>query len=81
MTQAQQDVFNLLVPPAELINELIELLSTRHQDGSTAHALRWAKRIQELHQGKKDHILGSLSDAELQGLWESLENADLWAVM
>ena len=79
MTQAQQDVFNLLVPPVELVTELIDLLNIRHQNGTTAHALRWAKRMQELHQGKKAHILGSLSDAELQELWESLEHADLWS--
>ncbi len=80
MTQAQQDVLNLLLPPRDLIPELIEILRTRHQDGVTARSLRWAVRIKEFYEeNKHTYIIGSVSNEELQGLWEMAETADLWA--
>lgn len=80
MTQTQQDVLNLLLPPPDIIPEIIEILRSRHQDGVTARALCWATRIKEFYEeNKHTYIIGSLSDEELQGLWEMAEDADLWA--
>lgn len=79
MTQAQQDVLNLLLPPRDMIPELIEILRTRHQDGLTARSLAWLVRVREIYEMQKPHIIGSVSEAELQGLWEMAETADLWA--
>ncbi len=81
MTQAQQDVLNLLLPPRDLIPELIEILRTRHRDGVTARSLRWLVRVREIYEGKKPHIIGCLSDSELAELWEMAEDADFWAVI
>lgn len=79
MTQAQQDVLNLLLPPRDMIPELIEILRTRHQDGLTARSLSWLVRVREIYEMQKPHIIGIVSEAELQGLWEMAEDADLWA--
>lgn len=81
MTQAQQDVLMLLLPPRDLIPELIEILRMRHRDGVTSRSLSWLCRVREIYEGQKPHIIGSLSDEELQGLWEIAETADLWAVI
>jgi len=81
MTQAQQDVLNLLLPPRDLIPEFIEILRARHQDGVTARSLSWLVRVREIYAMQKPHIIGSLSDEELQGLWDMAEAADLWAVI
>jgi len=79
VTQAQQDVLNLLLPPRDLIPELIELLRYRQRDGLTARSLSWLVRVRELYEMQKPHIIGSLSDAELQGIIDMAEDADLWA--
>lgn len=79
MTQAQQDVLNLLLPPRDLIPELIEILRTRHRDGLTARSLAWLVRVREIYEMQKPHIIGSVSDSELAELWEMAETADLWA--
>jgi hypothetical protein len=81
MTQAQQDVLNLLLPPRDLIPELIEILRTRHQDGVTARSLAWLVRVREIYEMQKPHIIGSVSDEELQGIIDMAEDADLWAVI
>ena len=81
MTQAQQDVLNLLLPLRDFIPELIEILRTRHRDGLTARSLSWLVRVREVYAMQKPHIIGSLSDEELQELWEMAEDADLWAVI
>lgn len=80
MTQAQQDVLTLLLPPRDLIPELIEILRTRHQDGVTARSISWLVRVREIYAMQKPHIIGSLSDDELQELWEMADTADLLAV-
>lgn len=79
MTQAQQDVLRLLLPPRDLIPELIEILRTRHQDGLTSRSLSWLVRVREIYEMQKPHIIGSVSDSELAELWEMAETADLWA--
>jgi hypothetical protein len=80
VTQAQQDVLNLLLPPPDIIPEIIAILRQRHQDGVTARALCWATRINEFHEeNKHTYIIGSVSDTELQELWDMAETADLWA--
>jgi len=80
MTQAQQDVLNLLLPPPESIPAIIEILRNRHQDGITARTLRWATRIQEFYEHNKyAYVIKSISDEELQELWDKAETADLWS--
>lgn len=81
MTQAQQDVLTLLLPPRDFIPELIEILRTRHRDDLTARSLSWLVRVREIYDGQKPHIIGSLSDSELVELWEMAETADLWVVI
>lgn len=81
MTQAQQDVLNLLLPPRDLIHEFIELLRYRQRDGLTARSLSWLVRVREIYAMQKPHIIGSVSDSELAELWEMAETADLWAVI
>lgn len=79
MTQAQQDVLNLLLPPRDMIPELIEIFRYRHRDGLTARSLSWLARVREIYEMQKPHIIGSVSDEELQELREMAETADLWA--
>jgi hypothetical protein len=74
MTQVQQDVLMLLLPPEDLLTYLSGMDKPKTWQ-------RWVKRIQELYAMQNPHIIGSLSDEELQGLWDMAEAADLWAVI
>lgn len=73
MTQAQQDVLTLLLPPRDMLPEIADLV------GDNPAWLRWLSRMEDIHAGLAPHIIGSLSDAELQALWNTAETADLWA--
>jgi len=74
MTQAQQDLFDLLLPPADMLPEIADLV------GDNPAWRRWLSRMEDIHAGRKPHIIGSLSDEQLAECFETVDLADLWAV-
>lgn len=70
MTEAQENFITLVVPDAELlamINQVLTMMAARGVDIDPAWQ-RWVERMQKLQIGEKPHYIGQLTDEEISEL-------------